>query len=321
MPLTYYDPIAVGSGSGDSSGSGSGGSNTVIIRENNTETIIENGRHTPVNLKEKYTIEELLAEINKGVDSALYPGDYYPVTLSGSFKNFASDAYGVDDEIKFSNLTVRLEIAAVNPYLYYGDEGVFANGAKHVVFICRDALPAALQMRSQNTAWYDDSATNPWVGSAMYKTLNDNSNGLIQLFKQTELGPYIYTGTNNEGMRHVMETKPRGATMASGMGWGNRGALFLCTEKEIWGSSMYSNPRYGSGGAVQQFPIFALAGDYTSKKFGAGSNPCNYWCESSVEGTNNSFCRVAARNFPYLGEAALEDAAVAPCFIVCGRGA
>lgn len=315
MPFIYEQQVSGGSGGSGSSESGSSGGSTVIVREINTQTTIQNGRHVPVNLKEKYTASELLAEINKGAASEIYPGDYYPVTIGGTFHDYATDT-----DKTLNNVSVRLEVAAIDPYLYYGDEGEFAAGTKHVVFTCHAALPIVLQMRSANSTWFDKTTNNPWTGSALYKTLNDSTNGLIRLFKQTEIGPYIYTGSDNSGMRHVMETKAANVSSASGMHWGNRGALFFPTEKEIWGSSMYSNNRFGSGGAVQQWPIFALAGDYTSKTLGEGSSPCNYWCESSVDNSFTAFCRGAARNFPYTGEAGTDNAGIVPCFIVCGRG-
>lgn len=204
-------------------------------------------------------------------------GDYWPIELNGSFYDYASSATK-----QLANIQILLE-ANINTFQYYGNGGGIASGNPHVLFCSKNCLPLNLQYRSDATTWYDDSASNPWLGSALYQTLNNPTNGIISLLLASNLGEHIYSGPSGNGMRAMMEIKAPGTTSASGSRWFDRGRLFLPSEYEVIGGHKYGIAPYSEGVEVQ-WPVFAMTKRRCLKRLGTGS-AIGWWLETTVDGS------------------------------------
>ena len=273
----------------------------------------------------------LHAAVAAGDFSKIRIGDYWPITVAGTYKDFArftvpsgttyyTDAaltteggttseaaqgeYQSSTAVKFKvsgndvycaigdctpgfdktmNETVIMEVAAINPYLRMGDTELTA---QHILFCSRDCLANTIQMRCANGVWFDTAQTNPWLGSAAYKTLNDDDaanytgNGIIKLVKASALGAYIFGGPNGKGMRAYLPTMASGAASPTAGQWADRGKLFLPTEAEVYGFNVNAaNGVYGVGMRYNQWPIFNGSARHIIKGSGNGGSRCYWWLE------------------------------------------
>lgn len=266
-------------------------------------TLVHNYTYDGQDLSQKYTAAELHQKVSSGDFSGIQNGDYWPITLTGSFKDYATGQTKT-----LNNAAFKLE-ANINVYINYGDTPV----ANHILFCSRDLVPLTLQMRSWNTTWYDDSQTNPWLGSALYQTLNA-SDGLQALVASTDIGAYMYAGPNGNGMRFILETKGTDATTATGWGWGDRGKLFLPTEREVWGQDVWSEHTRSSGAAVQ-WPVFAGSLKHIIKGLGNGGSRYYWWCQSSCAGSAADFAFVDGYGYPSSTGAAVTWISAPLCFL------
>ena len=266
-------------------------------------SLVHNYTYDGQDLSQLFTAAELHQKVSSGDFSGIQNGDYWPITLTGSFKDYASGQTKT-----LNNAVFKLE-ANINVYINYGDTPV----ANHILFCSRDLIPLTLQMRSGGTTWYDDSQTNPWLGSALYQTLNA-SDGLQALVVATNIGAYMYAGPNGNGMRFLLETKEPDATTATGWHWGGRGKIFLPTEREVWGQDIWSEPTW-DGGAAVQWPVFAGSLKHIIKGLGNGGSRCNWWCQSSYAGSAADFALVTNLGHPYGTGAAAAWTSAPLCFL------
>ena len=113
-----------------------------------------------------------------------------------------------------------------------------------------------------------------------------------------------------------METKAKGATSATGWAWGDRGILFLPTEKEVWGNATFSKGDGAAQGAALQWPLFVGSRQHIVKGLGNGGSRCAWWCESSHEGNATNVCAVAGYGHPGNYAAALTAIGAPLCFLL-----
>lgn len=268
------------------------------------------------NLKEVFgTAANFGAAVLAGDFSQMEDGDYWPLTLSGSIHDYSLSS----DYTKTINETLKLEIM-INPYYKYGDSGKIADGKPHLLMCSRDLLPWTLKMRADNSTWYNspnnpDSANNPWLGSALYETLNNTTDGLLKLILASELGDYVHVGPNGKGMRSLMETKKVTETTPTGWSWYNRGVLFLPTEKEVWGNTTFSKGDGSAQGAALQWPLFVGTRRHIVKGLGSGGSRDGWWCGSSDGGGAATFCIVGDGGRP-AGYGAGYSGGVPVCFLL-----
>lgn len=267
--------------------------------------IIHNYAYDGKDLSQIFTAAELHQKVSAGDFSGIQNGDYWPITLSGTIYDYAEAA-----EKTISNAIIKLEVAGVNFYLQYGDTAV----PNHLLFCSRDLLPWALKFRAENTTWYDTSATNPWLGSHLYQTLNNPSNGLLPLIAATDIGAYIYAGPSGNGMRFLGEIKGPTATTATGWAWADRGKLFLPSEREVWGSDTWSEPGFG-GGLALQWPIFAGTVRHIIKGLGNNGSRYAWWCCSTDAGGPGIICSVNNTGNPNNTSATYAWAGAPVCFL------
>lgn len=267
-------------------------------------SLVHNYAYDGADLSKRFTAAELHQKVSAGDFSGIQNGDYWPITLNGNFKNYASGQI-----VTVNNAILKLEVN-LNVYLHYGDIPIGYN----LVFCSRDLIPLTLQMRSEKTTWYDDSQTNPWLGSALYQTLNA-PDGLQALVAKTDIGAYVYAGPNGNGMRFRLETKRAGATDATYWTWGDRGKLFLPTEREVWGQDVWSEHTWGSGAAVQ-WPVFAGCLRHISKKLGDSGSTAGWWCQSAQAGSNTGFAIPSTHGHPNFVDADAGWIGVPLCFVL-----
>ena len=276
----------------------------------------------------------LHAAVNAGDFSKIHIGDYFPITLNGSFYDYSlytvpagttyyseaalttevattsaamSGAYQSATAVKIkidstdyyvaigdctlgyektlSNAVMKMEVAAIDPYINSGDSALSAH---HILMCSRDLLPPTLQMRSANSVWCDTAATNPWLGSALYKTLNDadstgyTGHGIIKLVEATALGPYVFKGPNNKGMRAYLMTMAAGAAAPTAGEWADRGRLFLPEEREVYGAPVRDPaPNTVAQMLYNQWPIFVGSSRHIIKGAGNGGSRAYWWLETA----------------------------------------
>ena len=160
-----------------------------------------------------------------------------------------------------------LEVGAINPYWRYGDTAITS---PHVLLVSRDCMPQRLKMRRENGTWHNAAVNVPWVGCALYATLNDEAYGVLPLVAGTDIGAYLYNGPNNRGMRYRGETKAIGVATATNYEWIDRGKLFLPSEREVRGADVWSEHIYGGAGLSLQWPIFRDSLLHVRKGLGDG---------------------------------------------------
>lgn len=306
------------------------------------------------------TAEALHTAIAAGDFSKIHIGDYFPVTLNGSYKDFArftvpsgttyyTDAaltteggtteadlegeYQSATAIKFKvsgtdvyasisdctvgftksmNANVKLEVAAINPYLRFGDTELTA---QHILLCSRDCLPPTLQYRCNNSVWFDTTQVNPWLGSALYETLNNANDGIIKLVEASALGAYVFKGPNNKGMRAYLETMAAGAAAPTAGAWSDRGRLFLPEEMEVYGSKIRSpKPNSIADMLYNQWPIFAGSGRHIIKGAGDGGGRSNWWLGTADSAT--TFGRVNDNGNANSNSAAITYIRVPLCFLL-----
>lgn len=312
-------------------------------------------------LSEEFASAEALhTAIAAGDFSKIHIGDYFPVTLNGSYKDFArftvpsgttyytdaaltteggtteADAEGEYQSataIKFKvsgtdvyasisdctagftksmNANVKLEVAAINPYLRHGDTELTA---QHILLCSRDCLPPTLQYRCNNSVWYDTTQVNPWRGSALWETLNNADDGIIKLLEATSLGAYVFKGPNNKGMRAMLATMAAGAGSPTNWAWTDRGRLFLPTEREVYGAPTWGNAGgYEAGDLYNQWPIFAGSARHIMKGAGDGGGRSYWWLETA--GSAAAFAFVNYGGNAYIANAAYTYIRAPLCFLL-----
>lgn len=266
-------------------------------------SLVQNYTYDGHDLSQMFTAAELHQKVSSGDFSGIQNGDYWPITLNGTIKDYASG-----ETKTLRNAIFKLE-ANIQVYKQYGDVAV----PNHILFCSRDLLPWAVKMRSADTTWYNDSETNPWRGSHLFQTLNA-ADGVLPLVAATGIGAHMYTGPNGGGMRFLLETKATGATAAVSWGWGDRGKLFLPTEREVWGQDILSEHTWGGGAAVQ-WPVFAGSLKHIIKGLGNGGSRYSWWCQSSYAGSAAHFAIVDDAGLPSAAGAATTGPSAPLCFL------
>ena len=242
-------------------------------------------------------VSALSSAVQAGNFADVNIGDYIQVTLSGNFKDYAANT------TKSINQVMTFEAM---PDFFINTNGMNQN--HHILFLSRDLLGQNIQMRSENSTWYDSTVDNPWLGSHLFQTLNSLTDGIRHLMDQTILAGHIYDPDGNgKGIKQYAEKKASGAANATS--WDNyyRGALFLPTETEVWGHAAFSEARVLGNANAQgslQWPIFRDSYRHVQKSNTPGGSRISWGVASSVAGSAADFCLVSSGGMPGSGSAA-----------------
>ena len=254
-----------------------------------------------------------------GTTSEAIEGAYYSTTAV-SFKISSTTYYcAIGDCLNYyvrtlSNEVIKLEVAGINNYWRCGDSGDLSGDKPHVTLISRNCLPNTMKMRKANDVWESSTVINPWVGSALYKTLNDADYGLVKLISETNIGSYIYSGPNSKGMRVRHEIRAStDATAASNWAWMDRGKLFLPYEYEVWGRGIWGGITGYYVAFGSQYPLFFGSNMHIIKT--DGTNACNWWTASAHPENSTNFAFVSKQGNG--GSNGAKGAASVPiCFVM-----
>lgn len=249
------------------------------------------------NLKDVFGTASALHKAIAAEDySCIRVGDYWPITLTGNYRDYGEGAAAGEYQWKsFSNAVVNLEVAAINPYWKCGGGNNLGNGKPHVLFISRDCLPTELKMRKSDDLWEDETNKIPWTGSALYRTLNDASYGIVKLVETTDIGAYIYAGPDGKGMDYQAEKRDPITSTSSSPAWTSRGKLFLPTEDEIWGQKVFGTNSYQNRHSL---PIFQGTTRHIVKGLGNGGTRSNWWSLTLRSNKTSTFCMAGQKGTP-----------------------
>ena len=177
-----------------------------------------------------------------------------------------------------------MELAGISTYYNTGDTAI----GHHLDFISRDCLAGYKKMNNTGTNNGNATVKNPWLASALYQTLNNESTGVYATLP-ADLKSHIL---NKRTL--VEERYSAGGAVSANTSWSwqNIGKLWLPNEIEVFGSNIWSEQGYGSGQSIQ-YPIFKLGGyKHILKGNGKDGSRC-YWWEASAHRANAThFCDV-----------------------------
>ena len=208
---------------------------------------------------------EIKAKIQSGDFSGLYIGDYKEITLT-------------------TNEKVIMEIAGIDTYYNTADTPI----GHHIDFISRDCLSGYKKMNNTDTNNGNATTKNPWMASALFTAMNNESSGVYATLP-SDLKSHIITKRTLAEERYSA-----GGSVSSNTSWSwqNVGKLWLPTEIEVFGCNIWSEQGWGSGQSIQ-YPIFKLGGyKHIMKGNGKGGTRCSWWEASAHRAGATYFCYV-----------------------------
>lgn len=117
---------------------------TQLLSNFESKLPVPNYDYAGKNLKDIFgTAAAFRAAVAAGDFSRIRIGDYWPISLTGTYRDYA-----VDTDKTFNNAVLLMEVAGINIYWRYGDTAL---SAPHVLLCPRDCLPNAAQMRFENS--------------------------------------------------------------------------------------------------------------------------------------------------------------------------
>jgi len=193
-------------------------------------------------------------------------GDYIPFTLGESE-------------------TIWAQIAGIDTYYRTGDTEI----GHHIDFISKDCMATAYQWNTTDINNGNADAAAPWMVSALKASLD----GLVASLPAGLQSQVIEK-------RAFLETRyTSGSTLTSSNGWAweNMGKLWVPTEHEVFGTTIWGTARYALGQAVQ-YPIFKNS--YKSMVKGMGHNGArNYWWLATVYSGSSTGCCYVCYGYPF----------------------
>lgn len=208
---------------------------------------------------------DLQARIKAGDFSGIHIGDYKTITLT-------------------TGETVVMEVAGIDQYYKCGDTAI----GHHIDFISRDCLAGAKLFNDTNTNNGTEAEPSTWRASKLFQTLNVD----VYATLPAELKAAIIQ------KRALLASRYSSAgelTEDSGWAWNDMGNLWIPTEVEVWGTTHWSQPGFGSGngGCNLQYPIFMGGAKHIIKGDGNGGSRCVWWEASASRGYASSVCFVS----------------------------
>jgi hypothetical protein len=246
------------------------------------------------------------ARIQAGNYTDIHVGDYIPFTTTNS-------------------VSLNAQIAGMDTYTGYGDTAV----GHHIDFICEKLWPTHHAFNKVNfNNGVSAAVASPWLASDLYHYCNSLSGtvpssavvggGDGEAVDYTTDGIYYYLPDTLKAVIIQKQMLLPKRYSASGLlsndnssTWANAGYLWLPTEWEIYGGTIWGNSGYGSGSTAVQYPLFAHSMRRVKKRTG---NRDNWWLLSAHSGVSTHFAMVS-----YIGEAARNDASADIAAPVCFR--
>ena len=179
-------------------------------------------------------------------------------------------------------------------------------------FISGDCLKGAKVWNSTATNNGTADEKRPWLASALYKALNDESTGVYATLPSDLKSAIIEK-------RALIEERYSAAGAVSadtGWSWANIGKLWLPTEIEVFGSPTWSEVGCGTGGGGcnKQYPIFAGNSKHLIKGDGNGGSRVYWWLLSVHRASASHVCYVSSHGDAYYASAANTSIRAPLCF-------
>ena len=182
---------------------------------------------------------------------------------------------------------IIMEVAGVNTYYRCGDQEI----KYHVDFISRDCMKTAVQMRAEakNNGKSND-VKNPFMSSTLFDSINNTSNGILSKLPDDLKDLVIQK-------RALVEAKYNASSQvnaSTGWDWKDMGKIWLPTEREVFGDSIWCEQTWsGGGGCNIQYPIFAGVKNSLIKHKGNGvEDAAVWWTASAATGSATEFVTV-----------------------------
>ena len=229
--------------------------------------------------------------IHYGHFEKIHIGDYWPITLSGSYVNYSASSPTTNT----MNKEFKLIVAAIDPYLNYGTSGKLSQGYHHIIFYANEYIPIVSYYFVNSPPAV--SGKNRWMTSCIYNTLNA-SDGVFYLipsdFRTYIINMYSYF-----------------KTASSTYTWVERGNLFLPEPEEVFAGLNYTT----TGPLMnQQWPLFRGNDNFKSAYGYAG---LGIWLEyNDYTGTNYPYINTSGQ---YATTTSYQSAKYIPlCFVFGG---
>ncbi len=223
------------------------------------------------------------ARAQAGNFTGIHVGDYIPFVAGGN--------------------NIKAEIAGMDTYYRYGDTAV----GHHIDFISRDCWPDTHVYNKVNFNNGTTVSPMPWLASDLYAWLNSLSMNVPNTAAATPTLTavnYASTGVYDKlpaALKNVIVAKrallpfryTAGTLLVddNNWAWGDAGKLWLPSEVEVYGCSMWgtriNGNAYGEGSYVQ-YPIFAQ-NMKRIKGIGDGGDRSHWWL-STANGGNSTNC-------------------------------
>lgn len=215
----------------------------------------------------------LQARVKQGDFAGINIGDYKTITLT-------------------TGEEVIMEVAGIDQYYDCGDTAI----GHHVDFISRDCLKGEkiFNANGKNNGTRDNP--NPWRASDLFGVMNDESSGVYSSLPD-ELKSCII---EKRAMLERRYSESGDINDSTGWDWGSMGKLWLPTEREVWGASVWSDLGYsGGGGCNIQYPIFIGGAKHIIKRNGSGGSRITWWLSTASRGSSSKVCAVAGTGISY----------------------
>lgn len=246
-------------------------------------------------------IDEKFADVNRYLASVINVGAVpYGKELTDSWVNLRSkivsgDMSGINiGDYKTVTLTtsetVIMEVAGIDQYYNCGDTPI----GHHVDFISRNCLKKDAIFNASGKNNGNEVESSPWRASELFRIMNDEITGIYSTLSDDLKSCII-------DKRAFLESRYSSVgdlNDSSGWVWNFMGKLWIPTEREIWGSVVWSDQSWtGGAGCNIQYPIFIGGIKHIIKGDGNDSSRVGWWEASTRRDSSTNICVVSSYGY------------------------
>jgi hypothetical protein len=231
----------------------------------------------------EYTWAQLKEKCTNNDFSDLRVGDYKTIELTGG-------------EV------VVMQIAGIDTYYRTIDQQL----GHHIDWISVDCLKTTQQWNTTNNNNGNSTNANPYMVSNIKTVLTDT----IYNSLPTDVKNVI---TNKRMLMESRYSASGTLTDSTSWAWCDLGTLWLPTEYEVFGSTVWGTKAWSAGQATQ-YPLFANSNFHRIKGQGKGGSRCGWWLCTVHSGNSTDCCYVTGN-----GRASSNNASYSYGVPVCFR--
>ena len=227
-----------------------------------------------------------------------------------------------------NNKVLRMEIAGIDTYYHNGSPEV----GHHIDFISKECWDVSVQYNKVNINNGTAEQVVPFMASNLKKFLMSEAGPVPN--STTDMSVTTEVDYTNDGIWHFLPDKLKNViveknffkvnrytegsirtTDNSDWGWFNLSKLWLPTEKEVYGSSVYEGNSGSYGIFGRQYPCF-IGNSRFKGIIGNINARCNWWLLSPYSANSSSFCFVDSAGIANYYSASITYFRVPVCFRV-----